>query len=157
MRSLFGGKRVHRCTRCGHAFCSEHLPVAMIANYYESFWNDRSSTGLAQRGAVLRHNVRSSLIWARDRLSGERGVRASEHLEFPPLASWLAGAHARNLRMLEIGAGPAEFSRAMKRIHRPLRADVVEPAEDFGLLYRLSGISRVSRTWEPFPRRRNTT
>lgn len=107
--ALFGGKRVHRCTRCGHAFCSEHLPVAMIANYYESFWNDRSSTGLAQRGAVLRHNVRSSLIWARDRLSGERGVRASEHLEFPPLASWLAGAHARNLRMLEIGAGPAEF------------------------------------------------
>jgi SAM-dependent methyltransferase len=115
----------------------------MLARYYRSFWDESR--------APIRHAVRDSLVWVRDRLGGEHDRRGSEHLEFPPLADWLACQQGRPLRALEVGAGPAGFSRALERQHHRLRAEVVEPAEDFAVLYRLSGIRRVSPTRESVP------
>lgn len=146
---LFRGRRVHRCGECGHGFCADELQPDVLERYYASFWQPSTPVGPLQGLRKRLAPARALLTALRDRL-GTRDPRAEEQLSFPALRDWLRSHRCRS--SLEVGAGPAGFSRLLRRVSPEVATrDVVEPSDDFAYLYRLSGIRRVQAMLEALP------
>ncbi len=143
--TLFGGKTVRRCEVCGHAFCAESIPAEALSTYYRALGGGRE----ARRASLGKRAIRAVVLAVRDRVVSYEDPRAADQLHFPALAAWLEGRRGGGLRVLEVGAGRAGFSRALRRASAgPLITDVVEPSRDFTGLYLLCRIRRVGSTLE---------
>jgi SAM-dependent methyltransferase len=143
--ALFGGKMVHRCEVCGHAFCAESLPDETLSAYYAALGGGRE----ARRPSLGMRVARALALAVRDRVVSHEDPRAADQLNFEALTAWLQERRGSGLRVLEVGAGRANFSRALRTASAgSLTTDVVEPSRDFTVLYRLCRIHRVGSTLE---------
>jgi len=149
----FADKTVWCCPDCRYCFCHPQVEFRLLKDYYESsYWEEgeRSSGHLL---AKLKKRVPG--IIAR-RLQGQRPlgerlqslVSSLEHfIEAKGGAAWLQGNY-----MLEIGAGAAGISSALRRRYTAgkisLKSHVVEPSEQFKHIYRWENLRKIADTFE---------
>jgi SAM-dependent methyltransferase len=133
----FAGKWIWKCQDCGHSCCQPKPAPELLERYYRvDFWRPPSLK------ARIRRKIRSLISWTL-RLE----PRASSQLQC--LRPFLTPCG--DLRVLEIGAGPASFTRLIKRDIRSSHVDVVEPGEDWSDIYRAARINRIARRFEDLP------
>ena len=148
----FRGRWIWRCTQCDHAFCAPPPPGELLHAYYTEAGTAHAAR--AEDSSRVRSIVRDLLLTVRARLRLERWPVGRDQLrmleaqvESASRDDWLAGA-----RTLEVGAGSAVFSRAVRaRFGRRVTCDIAEPSRFYAAAYRRNRLRVIAKGLDDVP------
>ncbi len=139
----FRARGVARCTGCEHVFADPMPDAALLDRYYAHAFRApppslRARIGSSRAGACLRR--------LRTRLGAQPASDGTAQLE---AIDGVLGRSLSGARTLEVGAGPASFSRAVRERHgAQVICDVAEPSDEWRTVYERHGLRRIAATLE---------